>query len=317
MKLWQVAALVILLSSCSQRAAYQQLSVAISHERHREGDEALSAFQNAVSLLPEDPYIRRQLGLAYLRRGMFDEAQPELETVLSNEPTYVDAYRDMAALFRAQNMPAVAIGWLEQAIGFVPGYGPLYEDLVELHLLTDRPDEAMELLGTVLDRWPETIWAHYRLGHLQQQLKAYELAEVSFKRSLELNPDLQHAQAFLGNVLYEQEKFDEAIAAYGEAINRDPKDHRSINNLAWVYAVLGDQDQLNEGIRLSRRSLRRDPESATYLDTLAELYYRKSQFTKAVEIIRYAISLGPENPGLREHLANQLRKFMAADRGKV
>ncbi len=317
MKFWWVAAIVLLITGCTQRAAYHRLSVAILHERHRETDEALYAFQAAADLLPEDPYIRRQLGLAFLRRGMYEEARMEFESVLALEPAYVDAYRDVAALHRAQRMPDVAIAWLEQATRFVPDYVAVYEDLVDLHLLSDRPDEAMRVLVTVLEGWPETVWAHYRMGHLQHQLKAYELAEASFRRSLELQPELDHAQAFLGNSLYEQEKFEEAIEAYQAAIDRDPRDHRSINNLAWVYAVLGDQNQLDEGIRLSRRSLHMDPESATYLDTLAELYYRKSQFTKAVEIIRYAISLGSEDPALREHLAKQLKKFMAADRGKV
>jgi len=315
MKFWRFAAVVLLLTGCSQQVAYQQLWSAIEHEQHRREDEALGAFRDAVECVPYDPYVRRQLGLAYLRRGMFDEAQAEFEQVMVQEPDYVDTFRDMADLFRARNMPEAALAWLEKAASSVPDYRPLYEDQADLLLLSDRPDEAMRLLWTVVERWPETSWAHYRLGRLHHQLKDFAQAEIAFRMALALQPDVPHAHAFLGNVLFEQGKYLEAIEAYRDAVALDPGDHRSINNLAWVYAVLGER--LDEGIRLSRRSLRMDPESPTYLDTLAELYFKNSQFTKAVDIIRYAISLGSEDPNLREHLANQLKRFMAAERGKV
>ena len=315
MKFWRFAAVVLLVAGCSERVAYQQLWLAIDHEQHRRAEDALGAFRQAVERVPYDPYVRRQLGLAYLRRGMFEEAQAEFEQVMAQEPDYVNTFRDMADLFRARNMPEAALGWLEKAASSVPDYLPLYEDQADLLLQSDRPDEAMRLLISVVERWPETGWAHYRLGRLHHQLRDFAQAEISFRTAVLLKPDVPHAHAFLGNVLFEQQKYPEAIEAYRDAFTLDPGDHRSINNLAWVYAVLGEQ--LDEGIRLSRRSLRMDPESVTYLDTLAELYFKKSQYTKAVEIIRYAISLGPEDPNLREHLANQLKKFMAAERGKV
>lgn len=305
------------LAGCAERTAYRHLEAAIEHEQHREAEAALKAFRAAVEALPEDPYLRRELGRAYLRRKMYGAGVAELEQVLRVEPSYVDAYRDLAMAFEAQEMPDAAVGWLERAVEEVPGYLPVFRDLVDLHLSHDRPDEAQRLLEkTALKRWPEAVWVHYRLGHLYQQLKSYEQAEAAFKKVLEINPRAVRAHAFLGNVLYEQERYDEAIEAYWEAIALDPQDHSSLNNLAWVYAVQGIR--LEEGIRLSRRSIRLAPgPSPEYLDTLAELYFRRGEVARAIEIIRHAVSLQPENPQLKEHLQNQLKRFVAAGRGKV
>ena len=130
-----------------------------------------------------------------------------------------------------------------------------------------------------------------------------------------MDPESARAHAFLGNVLYEQERYEEATESYREAIALDPKDASSLNNLAWVYSIQGIR--LEEGVRLSRQSLRLQPDTPQYLDTLAELYFRQGEYTRALEIIRHAVSLQSEDPHLKEHLQNQLRKFMAAGRGKA
>ncbi|MDA0749064.1 MAG: tetratricopeptide repeat protein, partial [bacterium] len=197
----------------------------------------------------------------------------------------------------------------------VPSYAPPYQDLVDLYLMQDRPDAAMALLDTAVAYWPDAGWVHFRMGHLYQGLKQYEQAEHAYQKVLSAEPGRAGVQAMLGNVLYEQEKYEEAVEAYRQAILLNPKDHSSINNLAWVYSIWGEN--LDDGIRLSRRALRLSPDSPTYLDTLAELYYKKAEYERAAEIIRYAISLQPEDPVLKDHLEQQLQKFLAAGRGKV
>lgn len=303
------------LGGCAERTAYRYLDAAVEHEQHREHEAALEAFRMAVETRPGDPYLRRQLGRAYLRREMYEEGVAELEQVLQMEPSYVDAYRDLAMAFQAQQLPGAAVGWLERAMEEVPDYVPTYRDLANFYLSQDRPDEALSLLERAVTRWPDAMWAHNRLGHLFQQLKLYDRAAIAFEKALEIEPESAKVYAFLGNVLYEQEKYEEAIEAYQEAVSLDPRDHSSLNNLAWVYSIQGVH--LDDGIRFSRRSLRLEPDTPQYLDTLAELYFKRGEYARAVEIIRYAVSLEPEDPHLKEHLKNQLWKFLAAGRGKA
>jgi tetratricopeptide (TPR) repeat protein len=212
-------------------------------------------------------------------------------------------------------MPEAAIGWLERAAQQVPGYLPALRDLVDLHLTTDSPDRALDLLVEASEQWPSEVWIHVRLGHLYQQLRLSGKAEASLRAALALDADLPAVHSMLGNVLYEVGDYERAADAYRSAVRLDPRDHGSLNNLAWVYAVTGEH--LDEAIRLSTRSLRLAPDSPTYLDTLAELYYKKQDYAKATELIQIAISLKPRDPQLRDHLQDQLRKFMAAGKGKV
>ena len=305
--------LLVLAGGCADRTASQYLDAARTHESRGEPGAALEAFQAAASTVPDDAFYQRQLGLAYLRRGMYAEATASLERALELEPHYADVYRDLAAVFEAQEMKSAAVGWLERGRRLVPDYEPLCRDLVDLQLWRDRPDEAMRILKAAVDRWPGAVWAHYRLAHLYRQLEVFDKAEAALARVLEIEPGIAEAHALLGNVNYEQGKYDDAADAYRRAIALNPNDHSSYNNLAWLYAIQGVR--LKEAQRLSWHSLQKAPDSPTYLDTLAEIYYQTAQYERAIEVIRHAISLRPEDPDLRDHLQSQLKKFMAAHGG--
>ena len=307
--------LLVLAGGCADRTASQYLQTARVHETRGELGAALEAYQAAASTVPDDAFYQRRLGLAYLRREMYAAATTSLERALELEPHYADVYRDLAAVFEAQEMKSAAIAWLERGARQVPDYEPLQRDLVELQLLHDRPDEAMSILETAVERWPDALWAHFRLAQLYRQLERFERAEAALSRVLEIESGIAEAHALLGNVFYEQEKYEDAADAYRRAIVLNPDDHGSYNNLAWLYAIQGIR--LKDAQRLSLQSLRKVPDSPIYLDTLAEIYYRTAQYERAIEVIRRAISIPSEDPGLRDHLQKQLDKFMAASGGRV
>lgn len=304
-----------LASACADRNAYRLLDAAFAYEEAGDPNTALEAFKSAVERQPDDPYLRWTLGRAYLQREFYEAAAGELKTVLDVEPHYLQAYQDLAYALRAQGMPEAAMGWLERAVREVGDYLPVQRQLVDLYLSHDRPEEAMALLRGAVERWPDETWSHVLLGRLYQQLDMYEEAEAAFRTAVELDRDLGAAYAALGNLLYAQHRYNDAIRAYAEAISINPRDHASLNNLAWVYAIEGIK--LDVAARLSRRSLSLVPDSPTYMDTLAEIYFKAGERELAREYIRRAIVLRPEDPELMEHLRRQLKRFTAADRGKV
>lgn len=310
--------ILCLTAGCAERTAYRYLDMAHDYEQRGDGEPALMAFRAAVEACPGDVYLRRALGRAYSRRKMYAEAAGELEQVLQAEPDYVEVYLDMAAIFEAQHMPEAAIGWLERAVQTVPDYLPANRDLAEFYLSREQPDEALALLERMAKRWPEAAWVHYSLGQLYLQLNLNSQAEAAFRSAVGADGGFAQAYASLGNALYEQKKHGAAVEAYQTAISLNPRDHSSLNNLAWVYAVQGIQ--LQEGIEISSRALQLAPDSPIYLDTLAELYYRQGDSERAVTLIRRAIVLyarHPEDPELEAHLQHQLKKFTAAGSGKV
>ena len=316
-----VCLFVVVFAGCAQQQAYRLLDRAIAYEANGDYDDALTAFQEAVDVCPQDAVLHRWLGRAHLRRSQFDAAQTEFELALSLAPSYLVVYRDLAVVSEALEMPDAAISWLEQAVAKVPEHEDSQRDLVGLYLAHDHLSLAQSLLDQVVAQRPEAAWAHFQLGGLYLALKWPERAEASFARVLEIEPQNDEsnlhvrAHSELGNVYFERKEYEKAEEFYKKALDLNPLDDSSMNNLAWVYALRGVH--LREGIRLSRRSLRLRPQAPSYMDTLAELYYKLGNTARAIQIIRQAIAQEPDDPVLRIHLQRQLAKFMSGGQGKV
>jgi tetratricopeptide (TPR) repeat protein len=84
--------------------------------------------------------------------------------------------------------------------------------------------EAAKFLLIALEEWPEDWQAMDALGNSYSEMKKPRKAEQWFRQAIELapvenRPDLIYN---LGNALFDQGRFDEAIAAYSQV----PRGHK-------------------------------------------------------------------------------------------
>lgn len=301
--------------SCARREAYRAIHLGHEYEENGYHDRALQSYEAALLASPDDAFVLHTVGNAFLRRADFDRATELYLRALEVEPAYLEAFEGLILVARAQDQNDAALGWLERAAEVIPGYGPLSEQLVDVYIAQDRFDEALVLLERLAASQGGEAWVHFRLGHLRIQLRDYEGAIASFERTTRLDPENPNGWASLGTAYHEGDNQGGAIDAYVRALEIDPHDDSSLNNLAWVYATQGQN--LEEAIRLSRQSLRIRPDTPQYLDTLADLYYQKGDRDRALELIRYAIGLRPESTELKEHLERQLTRFERGPLGRV
>ncbi|MBT3605715.1 MAG: tetratricopeptide repeat protein [Candidatus Latescibacteria bacterium] len=316
------AVCLLVLVGCGQYTAYDHLDQALLAQAQGDIETALVQMQAAVEIQPQDAYLLRQLGWMYQQRKEYDAAFVAFQTALKLEPAYVAVYQDLAMLSEEQGDIEGVIGWLESVVAAVPDYKASYRDLATFYLRQERFQDARSLLDGVVVRWPEATWAYFRLGGLYVHLDLPAQAIESFRKVVVLEPvtDIEYAlfveaHSALGNVYYDQKNYDLAIEFFGKAIELNPADHSSMNNLAWVYAT--QRTLVEDGIHFSRRSLQLRPNSPTYLDTLAELYFISGDVEQAIQIIRQAIAQDPDQPELRAHLRRQLARFLARGQGRV
>jgi tetratricopeptide (TPR) repeat protein len=305
---------VTLVLGCQQREAYQLLDRANGYEAAGYEDLAIETYVLAAAADSSDAYLHRALARAYMRRSDYDRASDALREAIAFEPAYLDAYQDLIRISVAQDDVNAALGWLEKAARAVPGYTLIYEELVTLYLASERLDEAFALLEDLAVRFPKEAWVHFRRGGLLRLLERSDEALEAFSQAAYLDDELPDLWAEVGNLQYDLEAFDEAEDAYSRAIDQDPNDHRSMNNLAWVYAEMGKE--IDRGIELSRSSLelREEP---SYMDTLAELYYKQGDRRRALIWIRRALRMGSDSPELNDHLKQQFERFQRALYGRT
>jgi uncharacterized Ntn-hydrolase superfamily protein len=82
-------------------------------------------------------------------------------------------------------------------------------------------------------------------------------------------------------------------ATLGRALARPGVDAGTLNAMAWACAT--GNVHLEDALRAAQRAVDMEPKSTEILDTLAEVYFRLSRKEEALETIRRALSLSPDD----------------------
>ena len=147
----------------------------------------------------------------------------------------------------------------EQATELDPDYAEAYAGLADSVLLLFNnhaaiPREEMlavaePALDTALSLDPDLADAYASLGLLKHQIwgetrTGPELAEAetAYLRAIELNPNHPRAYMWFAAVRTEQQRFDEAIELYHQALRVDPLGRIPLANLPGLYAQMNRND---------------------------------------------------------------------------
>lgn len=139
-----------------------------------------------------------------------------------------------------------------------------------------------ELCHEAQEHVPDELIFYYVEGvqHYQQDDVAAALDVL--RRGVEvaadstLYPDLtSDTYALIGDLLHESERYEEAFAAYEEALLYNPKNLMCMNNYAYFLSLAGKN--LDRAQELSRKTVDAEPQNATYLDTYAWVLFQNGQ----------------------------------------
>jgi serine/threonine protein kinase/Flp pilus assembly protein TadD len=155
-----------------------------------------------------------------------------------------------------------AIAFFERALSYDPGYASAWVGL----------GAAYDLKGSFLTL-PDLT----------------EKAIQAERKAIELNPKLANAYSWLGSSLSDQDRFDEAIAAYHEGLRLDPNDDGLRSGLARLYWIrLG---RVDDAITAFERVIELNTESGYSYLQLSLLYALRGRHADAERIARQAVDL--------------------------
>lgn len=105
----------------------------------------------------------------------------------------------------------------------------------------------------------QTVRSHVQQGNSVYDKGKYNDAEVSYKKALEKNPKSHEAQFDLGDALYKQQRFEEAMREYNNAATAS----KAADGKAASYYNLGNSlfrsNKLPESIEAYKRALAQNP----------------------------------------------------------
>ena len=114
------------------------------------------------------------------------------------------------------------------------------------------------------------------MGTIQKDLGKLSEAELSLRKSIELNPDSANAYSNLGNVLRELKKFNDAEISLRKAIEIDPNSIIGYANLGNMLKTIG---RVKEAKILLIKTIEINPEFVKPYYSLSRLKYESSDKT--------------------------------------
>jgi tetratricopeptide (TPR) repeat protein len=128
-------------------------------------------------------------------------------------------------------------------------------------------------------------------------------ADKWFTKSVEWDPTSVLGWYYLGRTKYNENRFEEAVEAFQHCLKLDAKHVKAEDNLGLSYQALGRQD---EALQAYRNAIDWQADAAVktpgpFID-IAGLFLETNQQEKAVEYLRKAIEIAPDDPKAHQQL---------------
>ncbi|HVT45375.1 MAG TPA: tetratricopeptide repeat protein [Thermoanaerobaculia bacterium] len=227
------------------------------------------------------------------RRKRFDEALELLAPLLRDDPNHPFLVaRQIELLVRAgQTEKADALARTHIATG---KRGAMLA--AEAYVRAERYEEGIAILQKLDRELREDPDVLFELGAFHERAGKKKDAETIFLQLLSKHSEHAATLNYLGYMWAEQGvNLEEAERMLTIAVSKEPRNGAFVDSLGWVYFQLGKLDLAEKHLTDASRLLPSDP---TIQEHLGDLFARKGDHSRALDLYRNALSLKPEETSL-------------------
>lgn len=200
--------------------------------------EALKAFEKAIEFKPDGAELWRNLGLALAELGRNHEAILSFQHALKLEPGFWDAANKAAIFLHQAARFGEALVYLNLCNELKPNNVQTLQLRADTLQELQRYEDAVAEFERVHVLDATNADARNQMGNCLAALGRYEEALSWYDKAFALRD--KHALRNKAIALEQLGRFDQAVAAYRQAIAEDPSDASAEWNLALLKLLTGD-----------------------------------------------------------------------------
>jgi tetratricopeptide (TPR) repeat protein len=254
----------------------------------------------------------------FLNQGLFKEADRSVRE-------YLDAHSNSAEghyllgyiLFKEQKAEASLAEYTEGA----KYHDPEASDLKILaldYVLLGAYSDADRWLTRSVEANPKDSESWYYLGRTKYNENRFQEAIHAFEEALRLDPKNIKAQANLGLALEGLGRAGDALAAYRKAIAmQDQGSPKNAEPFIDLGNLLLQQNQNNDAIENLVKAREISPQDSRVYESLGKAYLRLNKFAEAKEELEQAVALAPDSAAAHYMLGQVYRKTGATERARA
>jgi tetratricopeptide (TPR) repeat protein len=252
---------------------------------------AISEFQEALRLMPDDASIQYNLGVALTMKGQDDAAARYFQAAIRLKPNYAEPHSFLGLALNKKGQTNAAISEFEAAIRIDPDNSEAHNYLGNLLALKGQTDEAISQFQKTLRLKPNYADAHYNLANALLIQGQTNMAIEQFQETVRFKPDDADARYLLGNLLAKQGRLDEAIQQFQETVRITPKNADAHNNLGNLLVKGG---QAGAAIVEFQKAIQLKPNDADAHYNLGNAFLKNGQLDDTIREFQEAVHLNSD-----------------------
>ncbi|TKX20888.1 mitochondrial import receptor subunit tom70 [Elsinoe australis] len=277
-----------------------QLRKGLQAVQKRSGEgytEASEAFDKALELGGLDNHE----ALAYNMRGTFkylkgeDNAIDDLNKSLELDQGLIQSYVKRASMHLEAGDRAQAKEDFEIAIKQDERDPDIYYHRAQLNFILSEFGEAAKDYQKSIDLDKDFIFSHIQLGVTQYKMGSIASSMATFRRCMKNFDKVPDVYNYYGELLLDQQKYEEAIQKFETAVELEKKEHvTGMNVLPLInkaLALFQWKQDFKAAEDLCQKALIIDPDCDIAVATMAQLLLQQGKVTEALEYFERAAEL--------------------------
>lgn len=247
---------------------------------------AVEEFKKVLALDPNLVEAEVNLGLTYQSLFEYDSALRYLTNALRKRPNLLGPIVIVGMDYLKIGSPEKAIPFLQHALKLDPSNGEAHQALASAYLGKDDFGSAAEEFRKIAALDSDKSEASFKLGHEYLDLSA----RLAF-RGARLYRESAWGHRFLGDLLFQRDRWEDAVKEYKKALSADPHQSGLHTSMGQTRLHAGKLDDAEKEFHLE---LQLDPSNELAWIDLASLQLAKGQAAAALESAAKVWEISPE-----------------------
>lgn len=244
--------------------------------------------------------------------GDVDGAKADLEESIKALPSFTQSLVKIASVYMEQGDPQTAFECFEKAIAQNPDDPDIYYHRGQVLFIMNEFSQAAEnyTQSTKLD--DQFVFSHIQLAVAQYKEGHVSNSMATFRRTLKAFPHRSEPQNYYGELLLDQQRFEDAVEKFDRAVEIEeikassskappnvlPLVNKGLAMFQWKNDIAAAEKCCLEALDIDR-------ECEAAITTLAQLSLQQGKLEKAVEMFTRQADLARSEPELVNALTYQ------------
>lgn len=213
--------------------------------------ELLALTQKYNNILPKVSDIPLLAGYAHKHYGQLEEARQDFAEAIQRDPKVETAYVNLGYVLNDLHEPDEAAKNFESALKLDPKDGQAHLGLAFSSLSLNKPETALREAKLAEKAMGDSGPIHQIRATAYGREGLLTRAAAEYRAALKFAPNDGSLHYGLGNTLFSERKYSEAVDELEEAVKLSPKNAVIYALMARAYASLGDRPHTCQYVRLA------------------------------------------------------------------